>query len=66
MELSPDTVKAYGANQLATLTGLSRRTIYRWAAEGIPGDGIIREVREAAIAKALQAAAKAKKRARTA
>jgi hypothetical protein len=68
MELSPQTVKIYGADRLADLTGLSRRTIYRWAAEGIPGDGMIRELREAAVSKALQAAAKAKasKRARAA
>lgn len=67
---SIDTVRDHGVDRLAKATGLGVRTIYRWAKEGIPGEGTIRAVREAAIAAALQQIAatpkrKAKKRART-
>lgn len=54
MNLSPETIKLYGADRLSEVTGLSRRTIYRWAADGIPGDGTIRAIRESVIAKAFQ------------
>ncbi len=54
MNLSPETIKLYGADRLSEVTGLSRRTIYRWAANGIPGDGTIRAIRNAVIVRALQ------------
>jgi hypothetical protein len=54
MELSPDTLKTIGAERLSKATGLGVRTLYRWAAEGIPGKGTVRAVREAVIATALE------------
>lgn len=54
MELSPQTIKTYGADRIAAATGLSRRTIYRWAAEGVPGKGTVGAVRKAVVDKALQ------------
>ncbi len=63
---SLETVRIYGVERLAQVTGLGVRTIYRWASEGIPGEGTVREVREAAIKAAIQKIAvpkaKAKKR----
>lgn len=54
MDLSPETVRTIGAKRLADATGLGVRTIYRWAAEGIPGTGTVRTVRQLVIAEALQ------------
>lgn len=54
MELSPSTIKQLGADRIAAETGYSLRTIYRWAVEGIPGEGTVRKVRETVIATALQ------------
>jgi hypothetical protein len=54
MELSPETLKTIGAKRLSKATGLGVRTLYRWAAEGIPGEGTVRKVRELVISEALQ------------
>lgn len=40
-----DTIDTYGLDRLRSVSGIPRRTLYRWKKEGIPGKGTARDMR---------------------